>query len=160
MTNTALSAELLSASGTCLATTGAERKPQSTKGHKESVTYGNHLYDRTHMVFADGKQERFYDKKWKQVRYQDCYHKALVFILRISEDIRKHFRQIYDIKKGNSKSECLHEGWKTDSSDRMVRLAFHLYTDGTPGVKRREEQAECRGYFINDSFCCGYAVYF
>ena len=46
----------------------------------------------------------------------------------------------------------------------MVRLAFNLYTDGTPSVddyKRRDEQIdECRRYSVSGIFCCGYALYF
>lgn len=118
----------------------------------------------THMVFKDKKHENFYFEKLKQARYQDCYHKALIYILGISEDTRNHFSQIYDIKSGCVKPECLHEGWQTSGSVRVVRLAFNLYTDGTPSVenyKRKDEQiAECREYSVSDIFCCGYALYF
>ena len=55
----------------------------------------------TQMVFANEEHEKFYYEKLEQARYQDCYHKALIYILRISED---------------------------------TRLAFNLYTDGTPSV--------------------------
>ena len=54
----------------------------------------------THMVFANEKHEKFYFEKLEQARYQDCYHKALIYILGISEDTRNHFSQIYDIKSG------------------------------------------------------------
>ncbi len=104
----------------------------------------------THMVFANEEHERFYYEKLEQARYQDCYHKALIYILGISEDTRNHFSQIYDMKSGCVKTECLHQGWQTSGSVKVVRLAFNLYTDGTPGVddyKRKDEQiGECRGY--------------
>ena len=58
----------------------------------------------THMVFADEEHEKFYYEKLEQARYQDCYHKALIYILGISEDTRKHFSQIYDIKSGYIKT--------------------------------------------------------
>ena len=48
--NTALRAELLSASGACPATTGAERRPQSANN--------------THMVFANEEREKFYYEKY------------------------------------------------------------------------------------------------
>ena len=118
----------------------------------------------THMVFADKEHEEFYYEKLKQARYQDCYHKALIYILGISQDTRYHFSQIYDIKSGDINPACLQQGWQTSDSVRVVRLAFNLYTDGTPSVdnyKRRDEQiGECREYSISDIFCCGYAVYF
>nr|WP_304969903.1 DUF6075 family protein [Romboutsia ilealis] len=105
-----------------------------------------------------------YYEKLKQARYQDCYHKALIYILGISEDTRNHFSQIYDIKSGYIKPECLHQGWQTSGSVRVVRLAFNLYTDGTPSVddyeSRDEQISECREYSVGNIFCCGYAVYF
>ena len=118
----------------------------------------------THMVFANEEHEKFYYEKLEQARYQDCYHKALIYILGISGDTRNHFSQIYDIKSGFIKPECLHQGWQTSGSVRVVRLAFNLYTDGTPSVddyKRKDEQIrECREYSVSDIFCCGYAMYF
>ncbi len=118
----------------------------------------------THMVFANEEHKKFYYEKLKQARYQDCYHKALIYILGISEDTRNHFSQIYDMKSRCIKTECLHQGWKTRGSVRVVRLAFNLYTNGTPGVddyeSRNEQVSECREYSVNDIFCCGYAIYF
>lgn len=115
-------------------------------------------------IFADREHEKFYYEKLEQVRYQDCYHQSLIYILGISEDTRTHFDQIYDSKTGCIKPECLQEGWQTSGSVNVVRLAFNLYTDGTPSVddyKRKDEQIdECRRYSVSDIFCCGYAMYF
>jgi len=122
----------------------------------------------THMVFANEEHEKFYFEKLEQARYQDSYHKALIYILGISEDTRNHFSQIYDIKSGYIKPECLHQGWQTSGSVRVVRLAFNLYTDGTPSVDDYESEdgriRECKAfqgnvfeYLVSDIFCCGYA---
>ncbi len=120
--------------------------------------------DNTHMVFKDEEHEKFYYGKLAQARYQDCYHKALIYVLGISEDTRNHFSQIYDMKSGYIKTECLHQGWQTSGSVRAVRLAFNLYTGGTPSVedyRRKDEQiSECMEYSVSDIFCCGYALYF
>ena len=91
--------------------------------------------DNTHMVFKDNEHEKFYYEKLEQARYQDCYHKALIYILGISEDTRNHFSLIYDIKSGCIKTECLHQGWKTSGSVRIGRLAFNLYMDRVPSVE-------------------------
>ena len=120
--------------------------------------------DMAHMVFKDRKHEKFYYGKLAQARYRDCYHKELIYVLGISEDTRSHFIQIYDIKSGYIRPECLHQGWQTSGSVRVVRLAFNLYTDGTPSVgdyEGRDEQVrERREYSVSDIFCCGYAAYF
>ncbi len=119
----------------------------------------------THMVFANGEHEKFYFEKLKQaednltVGQVDSYHKALIYILGISENTRNHFSQIYDFKSGYIKPECLHQGWQISGSVRVVRLAFNLYTDGTPSVdnyeSRNEQVSECREYSVSDIFCCG-----
>ena len=117
-----------------------------------------------HMVFSSREHERFYYAKMMKVRYQDCYHRALIYILGISRDTREHFDQIYDIKTGYIKPKCLLEGWQTSGSVRVVRLAFNLYTNSTPSVdnyRRKDDQIdECRKYSASDIFCCGYAPYF
>ena len=147
-----------------MTSTALRAEAQSATSHKESVTYGDHPYDITHMVFADEEHEKFYYEKLEQARCQDCYHKAMIYVLGISEDTRNHFSQIYDIKAGCIKTKCLWEGWQTSGSVRVVRLAFNLYTDSVPSVddyRRKDEQVnECREYSISDIFCCGYARYF
>ena len=61
-------------------------------------------------------------------------------------------------------TECLHEGWQTSGSVRVVRMAFNLYCNGTPSVfdyEDAEEQVdECRQYTVEEIFCCAYAPYF
>ena len=125
---------------------------------------GGQSANNKHMVFANKEHEKFYYEKLKQARYQDCYRKALIYILGISEDTRNHFSQIYDMKSEYIKTECLHQGCQTSESVRVVRLAFNFYTDGTSSVddyKRRDEQIdECREYSVSDIFCCSYALYF
>ncbi|MDE7435091.1 MAG: hypothetical protein K2N01_04660 [Lachnospiraceae bacterium] len=68
-----------------------------------------------------------YYEKLKQAKNQDCYHKALIYILGISGDTRKHFSRIYDMKTGRIKTECLHEGWQTSGSARVVKLRYPKY---------------------------------
>jgi len=118
----------------------------------------------THMVFVNEEHERFYREKLAQVRCQDAYHMALIYILGISEDTRAHFDRIYDIHSDNLWTECLKEGWQTSGSLRVVRLAFNLYTDGTPSVDDYEgsedQMDECQAYSVSDIFCCEYALYF
>ena len=65
-------------------------------------------------------------EKLKEVRYQDVYHKALCYCLGISDDTRRNINSIYDFKTGCVKTECLHEGWQTSSSMKVVRMAFNL----------------------------------
>lgn len=116
------------------------------------------------FIFISEAHEKFYYEKLKEVRYQDVYHKALCYCLGISDDTRRNANRIYDFKTGCVKTECLHEGWQTSGSVKVVRMAFNLYCNGTPSVddyKDAEEQiSECRQYTVEELFCCAYAPYF
>ena len=57
--------------------------------------------------------------------------KAAIFI---SDDIRRNIKSIYNFKTGCVITECLHEGWQTSGSLKVVRMAFNLYCNGTPSV--------------------------
>ena len=71
---------------------------------------------------------------------------------------------IYDFKTGCVKTECLHEGWQTSGSVKVVRMAYNLYCNGTPSVldydDAEEQVDECRLYTVEELFCCAYAPYF
>ena len=116
------------------------------------------------IIFISDAHEKFYYEKLKEVRYQDVYHKALCYCLGICNDTRKNVYRIYDFKTGNVKTECLHEGWQTSGSQRVVRMAFNLYCNGTPSVydydDAEEQLSECKLYSVEDLFCCGYALFF
>lgn len=84
------------------------------------------------LIFISEAHEKFYYEKLKEVRYQDVYHKALCYCLGISDDTRRNANRIYDFKTGCVKTECLHEGWQTSGSVKVVRMAFNLYCNSTP----------------------------
>lgn len=116
------------------------------------------------IIFISKAHEKFYYEKLKEVRYQDVYHKALVYCLGISDDTRRNIKSIYDFKTGCVKTECLHEGWQTSGSAKVVRMAFNLYCNGTPSVldydDAEEQVDECKLYTVEELFCCAYATYF
>ena len=102
------------------------------------------------IVFISEAHEKFYYEQLNRVRYQDVYHKTLCYCLGISDDTRRNINSIYDFKSGCVKTECLHEGWQTSGSMKVVRMAFNLYCNSTPSVddyKDAEEQVnECNRY--------------
>lgn len=116
------------------------------------------------IMFASENHRDFYNEYLPQCRYQDVYHKALIYCIGISEDTRKHFRNIYDIESECVNPECLREGWITSGSARIVRIAFNLYCNGEPSANEyedpEEQMDEMRLYAVEDIFCCGYAPYF
>ena len=63
------------------------------------------------IIFISDAHEKFYYEKLKEVRYQDVYHKALVYCLGISDDMRRNIYSIYNFKTGCVKqSACMKAG--------------------------------------------------
>ena len=89
---------------------------------------------------------------------------ALCYCLGINDDTRRNANRIYDFKTGCVKTECLHEGWQTSGSVKVVRIAFNLYCNATPSVDdytdAEEQINECRQYTVEELFCCAYAPFF
>lgn len=115
------------------------------------------------ITFKNEAHRKFFVKYLPQCRWADVYHTALVYCLGIDSDTRKNVDRIYDFKTGCVKPECLTEGWQTSGSQKIVRLAFNLYCNGTPSVyelEGEEQLEECQRYTVEDLFCCGYAPYF
>lgn len=116
------------------------------------------------IIFKDLEHENFYFEYLPQAKYPDGYHKALIYLLGVSEVTRTHFEQIYNIGTGCIKPECLHQEWTTDSVRKIIRLAFNLYTGWIPtadiGHNEYERSEECGQYSVNEIFSCTYALYF
>lgn len=116
------------------------------------------------ITFINQEHEKFYTEYLSKCRYQDSYHKALIYCLGINNDTREHVDRIYDFATGCVKVKCLQEGWQTSGSLRVVRMAFNLYCNGIPSIsgKRNVEEKikECQCYTVEDIFCCEYARYF
>ena len=116
------------------------------------------------IIFKDKEHENFYHEYLQKCRYQDAYHKALVYCLGLSEDTRVNVERIYDFKTGLVQTSCLGEGWQTSGTVKIVRMAYNLYCNGTPSVDDTEDAGEqlqeCRRYTVEELFCCGHAKYF
>lgn len=116
------------------------------------------------VTFRDEEHKKFFLTYLPKCRYGDVYHAALVYCLGIDADTRRNIKAIYDFKTGCVRTECLHDGWITSGSAKVVRMAFNLYNNGTPSVydynDAEEQLTECKQYTVEDLFCCGYAKYF
>ena len=81
----------------------------------------------------------------------DCYHKALIYILGISDDTRNHFRQIYDIKSGLANNEqlgnraCGGNGWQACAESIVKGKAGSVQSTGGWRWQARDWKREREG---------------
>ena len=94
------------------------------------------------LVFISKAHEKFYYEKLTEVRYQDTYHKALIYCLGICNDTRNNIYRIFDFQNSLVKPKCLNEGWQTSGSTRVVRMAFNLFCNGMPSVENYRKKDE------------------
>ncbi len=59
------------------------------------------------IIFKDKQHKDFYRDFLPKCRYQDEYHRALVYCLGLSRDTRAFVQQIYNFETGDVKLECL-----------------------------------------------------
>jgi len=118
--------------------------------------------ERHNAYFADSEHLDFYSEQLVRLN-PDCYLKALVYALGICSDTRRNFDSLYDVKGKHVVPGTINSGWQTGGSLKITRLAFQLFTDGTPSAFSAHGKAdadECIRYSVSDIFCCGYAPYF
>jgi hypothetical protein len=114
-----------------------------------------------YMLFADREHEAFYE----QYRSGKVCRDALFYTLGICHETREHIRSICDFESSCIMPEALTAAWQTDTSGKVTRLAFNLFTWMQPGTLlfnagSEAQLDECRRYSVSDIFCCGYAPYF
>ena len=116
------------------------------------------------ITFNGKEHENFFYGMLAKCDNYDVYHQALAYCLGISDDVRRNIGDIYDFSTECIKPKCLHHGWITSGSAKIVRMAFNLYCNSMPSVddmKTKDEKLrECATYTAEELFCCSYAKYF
>ena len=124
------------------------------------------FYDESSIMFESEEHYSFYVEKAGQL-HADGYLKALIYTVGICHDTRSRWARFYDEAARTIKPEVITEGWQTGTTVKLTRLAFQLFTDGTPTAlsfdendKQTEDFSECSRYSVSDIFCCGFAPFF
>ena len=111
------------------------------------------------MKFMNEEHKAFYETRLAQCRYQDAYHKALVYTLGLTNDCRANFDLLYDVKTGFVNPDIFRDensGWITGTDRRIIYLAYHLYNDGCPTAHAmesgKEKEEEIGNYLISNLF--------
>jgi len=118
------------------------------------------------MIFADKAHLDFYEEKTAELK-PDCYLNSFIYTIGMCEETRRRFNEMYNRKERIIILDTINEAWQTSTSRKVTRLAFQLFTDGTPTAftfdgngTAKEDISECEKYSVSDIFCCGYAPFF
>ena len=105
----------------------------------------------TRPVFESERHRAFYERNMAHVR-ADSYHKALFYVLGVSEDTRRHIDRLFDFHEDCIRPEGLNAAWQTSGTQNLCRLSFNLWNGYIePGQE---------GSFTPDGlFASGYAPY-
>lgn len=112
---------------------GAKR-PRRLSVLKHGVMVMNNTYQ-----FVSKEHEAFF-RKHEAFAARDIYHAALVYTLGIDVSCRAAWEDCVDERYNIIRPEALYAPWQTTGSLGITRLAFQLYTCGTPDI---EENGGC-----------------
>ena len=102
-------------------------------------------------IFASDQHRAFYDRCMARVR-NDCYHRALFYLIGVSADTRKMVGSIFDFDEDCIHPEALHSGWQTDGTYQLCLLAFNLWNGYTDADRKWTTTPE-------ELLCCSFAPY-
>lgn len=83
------------------------------------------------MEFISNEHKAFYESH-KGITEKGADYAALVYVLGLNKDCRKHFSDLYVPESGQIKPDALNKAWQTGASRKVTRLAFNLYTWDVP----------------------------
>ena len=110
-------------------------------------------------MFASKEHYEFFKQTCERLN-ADCYLKALIYTVGISEDTRSRWSSFYDEKERTIKPEVINSGWQTSGSVRITRLAFQLFTDSTPtAIDYDKNAATTRRFYATVQNKMHYAVH-
>lgn len=88
------------------------------------------------LKFYNDDHKRFYTENTEN-KGLDCYNKAVVYLLGLTEDTRKHSEEIYNFENREIEPTALNKAWQTSTSLTITRLAFNLF-NGFTGTEENE----------------------
>ena len=116
------------------------------------------------MKFIDNEHKNFWEDKLEIMQMYgktDVYYKSLVYILGISQITRENFDRIFDLKNGEINIDSLKDGWQTESSLKVTRMAFNLWNNCNYDSMEDAYNGNISIYYNpSDIFCTSYAPYF
>ena len=109
------------------------------------------------MKFASAEHQGFFEDTMKHIKElwgkDDTYHQAFFYLMGLTDETRRHIRELFAFDNDSVNPEALDAAWQTGSTVRLCRLAFNLWN----GYVEEEEGEEFSPY---DLFACSLAPYF
>ena len=105
------------------------------------------------IIFNGTSHKDFCEKYMAKCKRSDCWHRALIYTLGLTEDIRNHINEVYDFEDDRIKTSSLHAEWVTGTDIRVMRLAFNLFTDNI------SEEGKEERYAVSAIFGCSLCRY-
>lgn len=104
----------------------------------------------SNLQFVSKEHEQFFHQHEPFASKGMC-HAALVYTLGIDESCRAAWNQCVDERLGVIRPEALYAGWQTTGSLGITRLAFQLYTSGTPDIEENGSENDAQ-YAVTNIF--------
>lgn len=87
------------------------------------------------MIFKNKAHEAAYhdyvDRLNKNNRNIDSYARACLYLLALSDTVRRHVDDCFDFNGEMLKDGIFEHGWQTGSTERITHLAANLFTGNT-----------------------------
>lgn len=68
------------------------------------------------MIFHDEQHENAYNDICSRMKYLDCYHRSLAYLLALDTVLREHTEAVFDFQEDGIKRDGLHKGFQTGTS--------------------------------------------
>lgn len=79
------------------------------------------------IEFKDSEHEQLYNEICSKMKYTDCYHKAVAYLLSLDTVCNKHIKDLFDFEDDAVKHDGLEKEWQTGTSKKTTRLMFNLW---------------------------------
>ena len=116
------------------------------------------------MKFIDDDHREFYMYIYRILQKYgktDVYYKSLAYTLSMCETTRFHFKDIFNIKKGEININSLQAAYQTGTSEKVTRMAFSLWNRCNYDSEEDLENGKVsKSYNVSELFASSYAPYF
>lgn len=118
--------------------------------------------EKENIRFADKDHKKGYNALIKLMKRNDCYHKAIAYLITLDNVCREHTDDLFDLQEDTIKPDGVHKAWQTGTSQKTSRLAFNLWNNftGTVDDEADELNDPKSNYTVDEIFCCSYAPFY